>query len=68
MQSGSGEKYLISKSKEAQNKDPCSAKAWILTAKTLYPNDFGVQVKYSHLLFTNKNNIQRVALAPKTKN
>jgi integrator complex subunit 10 len=44
MLSGSGEKYLISKSKEAQNKDPCSAKAWILTAKTLYPNDFGVQV------------------------
>jgi hypothetical protein len=39
-----GENYLISKAKEAQEKDPFKAKSLILTAKTLYPLDFGVQV------------------------
>jgi hypothetical protein len=39
-----GENYLITKAKEAQEKDPFKAKSLILTAKTLYPLDFGVQV------------------------
>lgn len=38
------ENYLILKAKLAQSTDPFAAKAWILTAKTLYANNFGVQV------------------------
>lgn len=38
------ENYLINKAKMAQATDPYTAKAWILAAKTLYPNNFGVQV------------------------
>lgn len=41
------ENYLILKAKKAQATDPSAAKAWILTAKTLYPNNFGVQVMHS---------------------
>jgi len=38
------ELFLITKAKSAQKLDPFAAKAWIIAAKTLYPNDFGVQV------------------------
>lgn len=38
------EDYLINRAKLAQTSDPFTAKAWILAAKTLYPNNFGVQV------------------------
>lgn len=37
------EQYLISKAKTTQTCDPYASKAWIITAKTLFPNDFGVQ-------------------------
>lgn len=37
------EEYVIQKAKQALQTDPLSAKAWMLTAKTLYPNNFGVQ-------------------------
>lgn len=36
------ENYLINKAKTAT--DPSAAKAWIITAKKLYPQNFGVQV------------------------
>lgn len=38
------EKYLLAKAKEG--KDPSEAKAWILTAKLLFPKNFFVQVAY----------------------
>lgn len=37
-----GEKYLISRAKKAN--DPNVAKAMILTAKTIFPKDFRIQV------------------------
>lgn len=40
----SNEDYVIQRAKLALKSDPLSAKAWMLTAKTLYPNNFGVQV------------------------
>lgn len=43
------ENYLILKAKLAQSTDPYAAKAWILTAKTLYANNFGVQVSVGHI-------------------
>lgn len=41
----SDEEYVIQRAKNALTTDPISAKAWMITAKTLYPNNFGVQVK-----------------------
>lgn len=38
------ENYIISAAKKAYETDPFAAKAWILTAKTLYPNNFKLQV------------------------
>lgn len=40
----SDEDYVIQRAKSALDTNPLSAKAWMLTAKTLYPNNFGVQV------------------------
>ena len=37
------ESYIINKAKSAQPHDPYTAKAWILAAKTLFPNNFGIQ-------------------------
>jgi integrator complex subunit 10 len=42
----SDEEYVIQRAKSALKTDPLSAKAWMITAKTLYPNNFGVQVIY----------------------
>lgn len=44
MEKVSGEQYLISKAKMLANIDKYAAKSWILAAKTIYPNDFTVQV------------------------
>lgn len=41
----SDEEYLVLRAKDALKKDAMAAKAWMITAKTLYPNNFGVQVK-----------------------
>lgn len=46
------ENYLILKAKMAQSTDPFASKAWILTAKTLYPNNFGVQVIMQNFFFS----------------
>lgn len=40
----SDEEYVIQRAKMDLEKNPLSAKAWMITAKTLYPNNFGVQV------------------------
>lgn len=42
----SDEEYVIEKAKNAFKNNPAAAKAWMITAKTLYPNNFGVQVYY----------------------
>lgn len=47
----SDEEYLVLRAKNALKKDAMTAKAWMITAKTLYPNNFGVQVRF-HELFT----------------
>ncbi|CAH1993576.1 unnamed protein product [Acanthoscelides obtectus] len=39
----SDEEYVIEKAKSILNGNPIEAKAWMLTAKTLYPNNFSVQ-------------------------
>ncbi|KAK7793853.1 hypothetical protein R5R35_014136 [Gryllus longicercus] len=37
------EEYLVLKAKSVLSHDPCAAKAWMITAKTLFPSNFGVQ-------------------------
>lgn len=41
----SPEQYLINKAKAAQGRDAYEAKAWIITAQTLFPNNFFVQLE-----------------------
>lgn len=54
--SGSDEMYIIEKSKKLRSTDPCSAKSWIITAKTLFPNNFNVQVSFRAVcLYLNLN-------------
>lgn len=45
----SDQDYLVLRAKNALKTDPVTAKAWMITAKTLYPTNFGVQVlKHIH--------------------
>ncbi|CAH1174144.1 unnamed protein product [Phaedon cochleariae] len=39
----SDEDYVIQRAKDSFKSNPVAAKAWVLTAKTLYPNNFAVQ-------------------------
>ncbi|KAJ6635420.1 Integrator complex subunit 10 [Pseudolycoriella hygida] len=54
------ENYFILKAKSAHSNDPYAAKAWILTAKTLYPNNFGVQFE-AYLIEKAANNYEEAA-------
>lgn len=38
------EQYLVLRAKNALNYDSYEAKSWMLTAQTLFPQNFGVQV------------------------
>lgn len=50
MDSATEESYIIKKAKVDLAGDPFAAKAWILTAKTLYPKNFAIQVSLSYQL------------------
>jgi integrator complex subunit 10 len=47
----SDEEYVIYRTKSSQKLDAATAKAWMITAKTLFPRNFAVQV----WLFDNYN-------------
>ncbi|KAK3927358.1 Integrator complex subunit 10 [Frankliniella fusca] len=51
----SDEDYLVLRAKQAFMVDPHAAKAWMLTAKTLYPNNFAVQFEAYNIVKTAKN-------------
>jgi integrator complex subunit 10 len=42
----SDEEYLVFRAKEELKKDPYAARAWMLTAKSLFPQNFNIQVQY----------------------
>lgn len=44
------ELYVIEQVKKLKTNDLASAKSWIITAKTLYPNNFNVQVSKFYLV------------------
>lgn len=41
----SDEEYVIYRTKNSQKQDAATARAWMITAKTLFPRNFAVQVK-----------------------
>lgn len=40
----SDEDYLVMRAKMAQKNDDAEAKAWLITARTLFPKNFKIQV------------------------
>ncbi|CAG9099274.1 unnamed protein product [Plutella xylostella] len=56
----SDEDYIIMRAKEAQKNNINSAKAWMLTAKTLFPTDFKIQFE-AYLMEKQSGNVQEAA-------
>jgi integrator complex subunit 10 len=56
----SDEEYVIQRAKSALKTDPLSAKAWMITAKTLYPNNFGVQFE-AYCIEKNAGHVKEAA-------
>ncbi|XP_050303392.1 integrator complex subunit 10 [Anthonomus grandis grandis] len=54
------EEYVVQRAKEALKIDPYSAKAWMLTAKSLYPNNFTVQFE-AYLIEKAAGNVKEAA-------
>ncbi|XP_034108742.1 integrator complex subunit 10 [Drosophila albomicans] len=54
------ENYMVKQAQNVRKTDPSSAKAWILTAKTLYPNAFNVQYE-AYLLERDSKNYEEAA-------
>lgn len=54
------EDYIIAKAKDAQKINIHSAKAWMLTAKTLFPTNFKVQFE-AYLMEKQSGNVQEAA-------
>lgn len=56
----SDEDYIISRAKDAQKDNIHSAKAWMLTAKTLFPTNFKIQFE-AYLMEKQSGNVQESA-------
>ncbi|ALC43899.1 IntS10 [Drosophila busckii] len=52
--------YMVKQAQSVRNTDPSAAKAWILTAKTLFPNAFNVQYE-AYLLERDTRNYEEAA-------
>ncbi|XP_068596316.1 integrator complex subunit 10 [Brachionichthys hirsutus] len=51
--------FLVRRARELVSDDPCAAKAWLITARTLYPADFNIQYE----MYTIERNAERTASA-----
>ncbi|KAK0132853.1 Integrator complex subunit 10 [Merluccius polli] len=51
--------FLVQRARELVSEDPCAAKAWLITARTLYPADFNIQYE----MYTIERNAERTASA-----
>lgn len=54
------EDYVLQRAKLALKTDPLYAKAWMITAKCLYPDNFGVQVSLVLVNFRADNLTTRI--------
>nr|XP_061792868.1 integrator complex subunit 10-like isoform X1 [Nerophis lumbriciformis] len=51
--------FLVKRARELVPDDPCAAKAWLITARTLYPADFNIQYE----MYTIERNAERTSCA-----
>ncbi|XP_067014792.1 integrator complex subunit 10 [Anabrus simplex] len=51
----SDEEYLVSRAKECLKLDPYAAKSWMITAKMLFPNNFGIQFEAYQIEKSSRN-------------
>ncbi|XP_014342362.1 integrator complex subunit 10 isoform X1 [Latimeria chalumnae] len=51
--------FLVKRARELVGEDPWAAKAWLITARTLYPADFNIQYE----MYTIERNAERTASA-----
>lgn len=51
--------YLVKRARELVPEDPCAAKAWLITARTLYPTDFNIQYE----MYTIERNAEKTTSA-----
>ncbi|XP_061581205.1 integrator complex subunit 10 isoform X1 [Cololabis saira] len=51
--------FLVKRARELVCEDPCAAKAWLITARTLYPSDFNIQYE----MYIIERNAERTASA-----
>lgn len=57
----SDEDYLISQAKRCLHVDPSAAKSWIITAKSLFPNNFNIQYE-AYQMACGSENVKEAAL------
>ncbi|XP_077997719.1 integrator complex subunit 10-like [Glandiceps talaboti] len=53
--SGADQKWLVETAQGLILKDPAAAKAWLLTARALFPTDFGIQYQSYCIAKTSRN-------------
>ncbi|KAJ3587306.1 hypothetical protein NHX12_010904 [Muraenolepis orangiensis] len=51
--------FMVQRARELVSEDPCAAKSWLITARTLYPADFNIQYE----MYTIERNGERTASA-----
>ncbi|XP_066576646.1 integrator complex subunit 10 isoform X2 [Amia ocellicauda] len=51
--------FLVQRARDLVSEDPWAAKAWLITARTLYPSDFNIQYE----MYTIERNAERTASA-----
>ncbi|KAG8454406.1 hypothetical protein GDO86_000868 [Hymenochirus boettgeri] len=51
--------FLVRRARELVQEDTCAARAWLITARTLYPQDFNIQYE----MYSIERNAERSASA-----
>ncbi|KAJ8015384.1 hypothetical protein DPEC_G00025570 [Dallia pectoralis] len=51
--------FLVKRARDLVAEDPCAAKAWLITARTLYPTDFNIQYE----MYTIERNAEKTTSA-----
>uniref|UniRef100_A0A3P9ACM8 Integrator complex subunit 10 n=1 Tax=Esox lucius TaxID=8010 RepID=A0A3P9ACM8_ESOLU len=51
--------FLVKRARDLVSEDPCAAKAWLITARTLYPTDFNIQYE----MYTIERNAEKTTSA-----
>ncbi|XP_074652222.1 integrator complex subunit 10-like [Tubulanus polymorphus] len=57
---GNNEEWMVNRARHSLRTDPCAAKSWLLTARTMFPGNFQIQFE-AYTIEKNEKNLREAA-------